>query len=389
MYEWLVAISKDNGHVVKKNDNEKSDKTKNNEFSFVGTLAKNAVYSSGVTLLTYPLHAARIRILDPEQSRNPCSNLREYYKGCKVPFFKQYGFVETVKNSYSGLPARLVHTPSAQAIKLGLSIASDRAIGDSEDSIVKGAEKSAFIMAGAALLCPIESVGIAAATDPKNGSRRVIDGYKKSLSKGNIHGIYVPSRVISATGRSGAGIVSFTMGGDYINSNFRDEDGKIKGNDLYKASILTGVVTAIGCTPLELIHFWGKNAQNQYSVKTLTTNIGRAMKGSGSGIGPAMIPRLAITVPLAAARNMGRLASPLEHNVHNYDNKVEAKEPEKPWKQKVLDPKNGNAISPMNFLFSFSKRANKNVLESKEDIQKSEGVGWAAKIERNTKSRDR
>lgn len=209
-------------------------------------------------------------------------------------------------------------------------------------------------MGGTALLCPVETISIAAATDPKNGSKNIINGYKQSISNGSINGIYTPSRVISATGRSGAGIVSFTMGGDLINSYFRDDDGKIKGNDLYKASVLTGAVTAVGCTPLELAHFWGKNLQNEYSLKTLSTNVARAMRGAGTGIGMAMVPRMAITIPLAAARNMGRLASPLEHNVHHHDEvKPEPKEPELSWQQKMMDSKNGEVLSPVNMLKRF------------------------------------
>jgi len=278
-----------------------------------------------------------------------------------------------------------------QAIKLGLSIASDRAIGDSEDSILKGAEKSAFIMAGTALLCPVETISIAAAADPKNGSKNIINGYKESISNGSINGIYPPSRVISATSRSGAGIVSFTMGGDLINSHFRGEDGKIKGKDMYTASFLTGLVTAIGCTPLELAHFWGKNVQSEYSLKTLTTNFGRAMRGAGSAIGPAMIPRMAITVPLAAARNMGRLASPLEHHVHHHDEKeVEPVKPEQPWRQRVLNPQNGEIISPMNMLrrFKSSQAEDKQSPTSMSSPKESE-VSWFDRFKKDGQSRNR
>ncbi|PIR37573.1 MAG: hypothetical protein COV35_08745 [Alphaproteobacteria bacterium CG11_big_fil_rev_8_21_14_0_20_39_49] len=352
----MTAKEKDN---LKKNAETKSDNTgnKNSDFSLFNTLAKNAAYSSLITVGTYPLHSAKLRIIDPQQ-RNNYSNLREYYKGHVKPFYQQHGFTQKVQNSYSGMSARLIHTPLMQAVRLGLSITSDRMLGDSEDDILKSAEKSAFILAGAAILCPVETIGIATALDPKNGFKKVIDSYKESISKGNIGNLYPSSRVISATGRSAAAITSFTMGGDYINSQFRGEDGKIKDNDVYKASLLTGAFTAFACTPLELIHFWGKDAKNNYSMETLKTNFTRAVRG-GSGIGAAMIPRMAITVPLVAARNMGRLEAPMEHNIQHHDENTKLSvldkynpkwgiksklhsslEPEKSWQDRVKDKAN-------------------------------------------------
>jgi hypothetical protein len=278
-----------------------------------------------------------------------------------------------------------VHTPSVQAVKLGLSIATDRAFGDSEDSIIKGAEKSVFIMAGTALLCPVESIGIASALDPKNGSQNIINSYKKSISNGSINGLYPTSRVLSAAGRSGAGVVSFTMGGDYINSKFRDENGKIKGNDIYKASFLTGVVTALGCTPLELAHFWGKDAKGEYSMKTLANNVAKAARG-GSGIGVAMVPRMAITVPLVAARNMGRLESPLEHHLHHHD---EHKQDKKSLKDSLSDSKNAAIISGQSFVNNLRRTSSNNQFQITRAEPKKDDSSWKDKVQSNASDKER
>ena len=283
--------------------------------------AKSSLERSSAAFALRPLDVARLRIIDPSD-KNKYSSLTDYYSSCVKNIYSKRGIGNCVKDSYSGVGARVLHTSLLEAVRFGFMLENDRVLGSSEGDVSKGLKKSALTIAGVAVLCPIETMAAVAALDPKNGLKEMMQSYKDAIPKGRLLQTMYPSETVySVLGVRSAGVVSMTLGGDYINAKFRDENGNISRADAWKASAITGAATSASLIPLELFSFWGRKEGGGYSLQQFAKNVLRATQGAGVGFAAGV--RVASAAPLIAIRNMARIEAEMQHTQYNGNNWID------------------------------------------------------------------